>query len=190
MKRMFSPWRSTYIASFRTPKKGRDRKESIFTQALRADDDDTQLIVWRSRFCFVILNRYPYNSGHLMVVPNRQTPDFLDLRAEELADIMATIQRAVRALRDAIAPEGFNLGVNLGRAGGAGVDSHVHFHIVPRWNGDTNFMPVVGEVKVISEDMKATLRKLRSAFVEQDGSARSPRRGRAGRTRKTRRKSR
>ncbi len=168
MRRMFSPWRSQYIASFRSPKK--KRKQSIFTLALKADDDDEHLIVWRSRLCFVILNRYPYNSGHLMVVPNRQTSDLLDLSAEELADIMATVQRAVRALREAVAPEGFNLGVNLGRAGGAGVDSHVHFHIVPRWNGDTNFMPVIGEVKVISEDMKATLRKLRQAFRRQERS--------------------
>ncbi len=170
MRRMFSPWRSQYIASFRTPQKRRAGKESIFTLALKAGDDDAQLIVWRSRLCFVILNRYPYNSGHLMVVPNRQTPDILDLNAEELADLMATVQRAVRVLRDAIAPEGFNLGVNLGRAGGAGVASHVHFHIVPRWNGDTNFMPVVGEVKVISEDMKATLRKLRKAFLREGRS--------------------
>lgn len=189
MRRMFSPWRSQYIASFRTPKKGRARKHSIFTQALNAGDDDEQLIVWRSRLCFVILNRYPYNSGHLMVVPNRQTPDLLDLSAEELADIMATVQRAIRALREALAPEGFNLGVNLGRTGGAGVDSHVHFHIVPRWNGDTNFMPVIGEVKVISEDMKATLRRLRKAFQGRRASTAPRRRGRTGRSRLGRHKS-
>ncbi len=189
MRRMFSPWRSQYIASFRTPKKGRARKQSIFTLALNAEDDDEQLIVWRSRLCFVILNRYPYNSGHLLVVPNRQTPDLLDLTEEELTDIMATVQRAIRALREALAPEGFNLGVNLGRTGGAGVDSHVHFHIVPRWNGDTNFLPVIGEVKVISEDMKATARKLRKAFTSQGPPASPRRRGKTGRHRTGRHKS-
>jgi ATP adenylyltransferase len=121
------------------------------------------------------MNRYPYNSGHLMVVPNRQTADFLDLTAEELADMMATLQKAVCVEREAMAPEGFNIGVNLGRVGGAGIDTHVHIHLVPRWNGDTNFMPVIGEVKVISEDMIATLHKLRKAFRKQEKAPARPR---------------
>jgi ATP adenylyltransferase len=168
---MFSPWRSQYIASFRSPKKGGRGGDSIFRAALMAGNDEKRLIVWRSRLCFVIMNRYPYNSGHLMIVPNRQTADFLDLTPEELADMMATLQRAIRAEMEAMGPEGFNVGLNLGRVGGAGIESHVHVHLVPRWNGDTNFMPVIGDVKVISEDLKATLKKLKKAFQHQEESS-------------------
>jgi len=169
MDRMWSPWRSRYIATFHEPKEKKKGDASIFTAALNAGDDDEHLIVWRSRLCFVIMNRYPYNSGHVMIVPNRQTDDFLSLSVEEQADVMRTLQMAVRALTMAVHPEGFNIGANLGKVGGAGVDDHVHFHVVPRWNGDTNFMPVVADTKVISEDMKATLTKLRKAFQDMDG---------------------
>ena len=172
MDRMWSPWRSQYIATFHEPKVKKTGDASIFTAALNAGDDDEHLIVWRSKLCFVIMNRYPYNSGHVMIVPNRQTDDFLSLTVEEQADIMRTLQTAVRALTAAVHPEGFNIGANLGKVGGAGVDDHVHFHVVPRWNGDTNFMPVVADTKVISEDMKATLAKLRKAFQELNGEQR------------------
>jgi ATP adenylyltransferase len=164
MDRMWSPWRSQYIASFHEPKKRDAHGDSIFTEALNAGDDDAALIVWRSALCFVIMNRYPYNSGHLMVVPNRQTNDFLELSEAERADIMRTLQLCVQALTKTVHPEGFNIGANLGKVGGAGIDNHVHFHIVPRWNGDTNFMPVIADTKVISEDMKDTLAKLKKAF--------------------------
>ncbi len=169
MDRMWSPWRSQYIATFHDAEPRKPGDASIFTEALQAGDDNATLIVWRSRLCFVIMNRYPYNSGHVMIVPNRQTDDILSLTAEEQADIMLTIQMAVRALTTTVHPEGFNIGANLGRVGGAGVDTHVHFHVVPRWNGDTNFMPVIADTKVISEDMTATLAKLRKAFQEQVG---------------------
>jgi ATP adenylyltransferase len=185
MDRMWSPWRSAYIDSFRGPAKKRKRGESIFSAAFRAGDDAGQLIVWRSRLCFTIMNRYPYNSGHLMVVPNRQTADVLDLSAEELADITANLQTALRVLQEAMGPQGFNIGANLGRVAGAGVADHVHFHIVPRWNGDINFMPVIGETKVISEDMRRTYKKLQAAYtlltgdsprvIRKSGKKRSPR---------------
>ena len=163
MKRMWSPWRSKYIEGFKNPpvKKG---KKSLFSAAHRAGDDDKHMIVWRGDHCFVIMNLYPYNSGHLMIVPYRQTPRFEDLTADELAEIMSTAQRAVKALGKVMNPQGYNFGANVGRVSGAGVDDHIHFHIVPRWNGDTNFMPVLADVKVISEDMKATLKKLRKVF--------------------------
>ncbi|MGA9119789.1 MAG: HIT domain-containing protein [Bacteroidota bacterium] len=166
MDRMWSPWRSQYIATFHEPKKRGHEENSIFTEALNAGDDDAVLIVWRSTYCFVIMNRYPYNSGHVMVVPNRQTDDFLDLSEKERSDVMQTLQLGVQVLTETVHPEGFNIGANLGKVGGAGVDNHVHFHIVPRWNGDTNFMPVIADTKVISEDMKDTLQKLRNAFRE------------------------
>jgi len=162
MQRMWSPWRSQYIGTFRKPKK--KAKASLFTTAAKARDDDKHMIVWRSTHCFVIMNRYPYNSGHLMIVPYRQLADFQRLTADELADIMVTAQRAIRALDLVMGPHGYNFGANLGRASGAGIDEHVHFHIVPRWNGDTNFLPVLADTKVISEDIKRTLKKLQKVF--------------------------
>lgn len=165
---MWSPWRSAYIDTFKGKGSGgRKKKRSLFTDAWKSRDDDKNLIVWRGRYCFVIMNRYPYNSGHLMIVPYRQTGDFQDLTGEELGEVMSTVQRAIRALKVTMSPHGFNFGANLGRVSGAGVDGHVHFHLVPRWNGDTNFMPVLADTKVISEDMRKTLKKLQKAFREQ-----------------------
>lgn len=164
MQRMWSPWRSKYLESFKKPPARKRGKQSIFTAALKAKNDDTSFIVWRGERCFVIMNRYPYNSGHLMIVPYRQTSRFEDLSREEFAEIMATAQRAKKALDKVMKPQGYNFGANIGRASGAGVDNHIHFHLVPRWNGDTNFMSVVAGTKVISEDMRATLKKLRKVF--------------------------
>jgi ATP adenylyltransferase len=167
MERMWSPWRSKYIASFKKERKRKGQNESVFSRAFKSRRDDANMIVWRSKYCFVIMNRYPYNSGHVMVVPNRQTADIADLTAAESADIMATIQQTIQALQEALNPQGFNIGANLGRVGGAGVDTHIHFHIVPRWLGDTNFMPVVADVKVVSEEIVSVLHKLRRAFSAQ-----------------------
>lgn len=164
MQRMWSPWRSKYLESFKKPPKRSRKGESIFTAALKAKNDDKHFIVWRGVYCFVIMNLYPYNSGHLMIVPYRQTGRFEDLTSDEFVEIMATAQRAKLALDKVMKPQGYNFGANMGRAAGAGVDNHIHFHIVPRWNGDTNFMPVLGSTKVISEDMRMTLTKLRKAF--------------------------
>jgi len=163
MKRMWSPWRSKYIEGFKNPPR-RKSSLSLFTRALRSRNDEANLIVWRGQLCFVMMNLYPYNSGHLMIVPNRQTASFEDLSDEEMTEIMKAARRAMKALTAIMKPQGFNFGANLGRVSGAGIDDHVHFHIVPRWNGDTNFMPVLSDVKVISEDMKTTLVKLRRAF--------------------------
>jgi ATP adenylyltransferase len=163
MQRMWSPWRSRYIATFKEGPKKR-RKRSLFTAAWRSADDDGNLIVWRGKTCFVIMNRYPYNSGHLLIVPARQVTDLRDLTGAEMREIMTTVQRSIEALDRVMRPHGFNFGANLGRVSGAGIDDHVHFHVVPRWNGDTNFMPVLADTKVISEEMQDTLRKLRTAF--------------------------
>ncbi|HXX62582.1 MAG TPA: HIT domain-containing protein [Bacteroidota bacterium] len=160
MRRMWSPWRSEYIKTFKEPAK-RKSGVSLFTRARTSRDDEKNLVVWRGKHCFVIMNRYPYNSGHLMIVPNRQTSDIHDLKPEELLEIMQALQRAVSALDRLMHPQGYNFGANIGRASGAGIEEHVHFHIVPRWNGDTNFMPVLADTKVISEDMHVTWEKLR-----------------------------
>lgn len=162
MKRMWSPWRSKYIETFKKPP--RKSRKSLFTNILKSKDDDKNFVVWREEHCFVVMNLYPYNSGHLMIVPNRQTREFEDLTLVELAEIMQTTQRAMKALDKVMHPQGYNFGANIGRVSGAGVDDHIHFHLVPRWNGDTNFMPVLADTKTISEDMRDTLKKLRAAF--------------------------
>ncbi len=162
MQRLFSPWRSKYIETFSGA--GAKSDECVLCAALNANNDDEQKIVSRGKRCFVIMNRYPYNSGHLLVVPYRHTPALGDLADEELLEIMVDLKKLAQALEAVSHPDGFNIGCNLGRTAGAGIDSHVHFHIVPRWNGDTNFMPVLADTKVISEDMSSTLLKLRKAL--------------------------
>jgi ATP adenylyltransferase len=164
MKRMWSPWRSKYIETFKKPPRKKKGGQSLFTAALRAKDDDKHLIVWRGSHCFVIMNLYPYNSGHLMIVPYHQISKFADLSVVELTEIMQVAQRAMKALDKLMHPQGYNFGANIGRASGAGVDDHIHFHIVPRWSGDTNFMPVLADIKLISEDMKTLSKKLRKAL--------------------------
>ncbi|MFA6470192.1 MAG: HIT domain-containing protein [Bacteroidota bacterium] len=163
MKQLFSPWRSQYIAAFKDekPRKG----ESLFSRMLRENNDKKNLIIVRKRYCFVMMNLYPYNSGHVMIVPYTQTSSMSDLTAEENLEIMQTTAEMIHALTKLLKPHGFNFGANLGRAAGAGIDDHIHFHVVPRWNGDTNFMPTLGDVKVVSEDIKATYRKLREILI-------------------------
>jgi ATP adenylyltransferase len=160
MERLFSPWRSKYISTFKNekPRKG----ESLFSRILREKKDDKNFIIVRNNYCFVMMNLYPYNSGHLMIVPYQQTSEMSDLSSEELSEIMETTSQMIGILKKVLKPHGFNFGANLGRTAGAGVDDHIHFHIVPRWNGDTNFMPTLGDVKVVSEDMRATFKKIKN----------------------------
>jgi ATP adenylyltransferase len=127
-------------------------------------DEQSSLIVFRGRTCFVILNLYPYNNGHLMVIPNRHVATLAGATAEELGELIELTRRAEIALGEAYAPHGLNMGINVGKPAGAGVLDHVHMHIVPRWNGDTNFMTVIGEVRVLPEDLGTTAKKLRPIF--------------------------
>ncbi len=124
----------------------------------------SNLIIDRGPLTFTVLNLYPYNNGHLMIVPYRHTSEFISLTDEENIEIMKKMRTAHNALLEILHPEGFNIGLNLGRGAGAGIHEHIHFHIVPRWNGDTNFMPVLGEVKVISQDLIETKKKLLKAY--------------------------
>ena len=162
MERLFSPWRSKYIETFSRPTTGKG--DCVFCKAFHEKHDDENFVVVRGTTSFVIMNLFPYNSGHLMVVPNRHFPDIADLTEEETAEIMAFIKRMMAVLRSVSHPDGFNIGANVGRTAGAGIDQHVHIHIVPRWNGDTNFMPILADTKIISEDMKDQLQKLRKAL--------------------------
>ena len=118
----------------------------------------------REGHAFALLNAYPYNPGHLMVAPYRHVGDFEDLAGAEMADVDRLLQRAVRAMREEMRPDGYNVGMNLGRVAGAGFPGHVHWHVVPRWNGDTNFMPVVGHTRVLPESLDDTYRKLKPRF--------------------------
>lgn len=162
MQKMWSPWRSEYIESFKSKD---ENEECVFCGAGEKNiDDDSNLIVHKAEHCYVMLNLYPYNSGHLMVIPYRHLSDFTLLEESELIEIMNLLQLSEKALTDAMKPQGFNIGANLGKVAGAGIDQHLHFHLVPRWNGDTNYMPVIGEVKVISQDLMVTKSRLIEAF--------------------------
>ena len=162
MQKLWSPWRSQYIESF----KDKSAKGGCFLceAATKNPDDSDNLLIVKNPFTFTILNLYPYNNGHLMIVPFKHTGDLTSLSKEENAEIMDQLNLSVQALEDVLKPEGFNLGVNIGKSSGAGVEDHIHFHVVPRWNGDTNFMPVLGEVKVISQDLITTKKYLQNAF--------------------------
>lgn len=127
--------------------------------------DATSLIVYRARQVFAILNLYPYNSGHLLVAPYRHTGDLPALEATVAADLMAATQRAVQVLQRVYRPDAFNVGMNLGRPAGAGVPDHLHVHVVPRWSGDTNFMPVLGDTKVLPESLEQTYLRVREGFL-------------------------
>jgi ATP adenylyltransferase len=159
MKRLWSPWRMTYLTEERP-------QGCIFCLKAAERSDAENLIVWRGERAFIMLNRYPYNAGHLMVIPYVHVASVEDLPAETLTELMLLVNRSLAALRRAMAPEAFNIGANLGRAAGAGIADHVHMHVVPRWEGDTNFMPVFADVRVIPEFLADTYRKVRAAMEE------------------------
>ena len=134
----------------------------------QAPFDQAELIVFRGKTCYVILNLYPYNNGHLMVVPNRHIASLASATSDELCELIELTRRAELALGEAFSPHGMNMGINLGKPAGAGVLDHVHMHVVPRWNGDTNFMTIVGETRVLPEELPETARKLRPIFEKLD----------------------
>lgn len=158
MKRLFSPWRSKYIQTFKHPNKS---GKCLFCRIAREKKDAENLVVVRGKLCYVVLNLYPYNSGHVMIIPYKHTPDLDGLSEKESAEAMKLTGIMKKALTKLSKPHGFNFGANLGRVAGAGIEDHVHFHLVPRWNGDTNFMPVLAETKVVSEELWKTWRELR-----------------------------
>jgi ATP adenylyltransferase len=156
-ERLWAPWRIEYI-------RGEKPDECIFCTKPKLDDVEA-LIVRRAEHCFVMLNGYPYTSGHVMIAPYLHTADLDGLDGDTSDELMALVQESLRAIRNAYHPDGFNVGANLGTVAGAGVADHVHMHVVPRWEGDTNFMPVVGEVRVLPESLQETQRTLKGAFA-------------------------
>lgn len=160
MENLWAPWRMRYIESVE------EEKGCIFCDKPKEDKDRENLILFRSDFSFIIMNKFPYNNGHLLIVPYRHEADFINLSDDELTDINRLIKMSYAALGEALRPHGINIGVNLGRVAGAGIENHIHYHIVPRWDGDTNFMPVIGQTKVISQGLEETYEKLFSLLNE------------------------
>lgn len=158
MERLWTPWRMEYI-------KGAERQAGcIFCDLPGQDDDEATLILARGRLAFVIMNKFPYNSGHLMIAPFRHVAGYEEMTPEEHAEVSEWTARCVRVLEATMGPHGFNIGVNQGTAAGAGILDHVHCHVVPRWGGDTNFMTTVGEVKVLPEALEVTYARLAPRF--------------------------
>jgi ATP adenylyltransferase len=160
LDRLWSPWRSEYITSGNLESGG-----CVFCEIqIRPDQDEANLIVYRAVHCFIVLNRYPYTSGHLLIVPNEHVGE-LDSAAKQITDEMMDLtKRSQTALLEVYQPDGFNVGMNLGKAAGAGIADHIHIHILPRWAGDTNFMTTVGETRVLPEDLTTTYQKLHEKF--------------------------
>jgi ATP adenylyltransferase len=158
MNYLWSPWRMEYILS---PKSG---DGCIFCEGLKQTDGPENLIVYRGTYAFVMLNRFPYTSGHLMIVPNEHQPSLELLNANSRADIMDLSATAIQVLNRIYSPQGYNLGMNIGNAAGAGISEHVHLHVVPRWVGDTNFMSSVSQTRVLPELLEETYRRVREAW--------------------------
>jgi len=156
MDSLHAPWRIEYILA---PKPKLDA--SIFTTIAQSSDDEGNYVIARDRTCFAVLNRYPYNGGHLMVVPYKEVADLNGLTDEEVSDLWKLARRCLNALTATMRPDGFNVGINLGKVAGAGIAEHLHIHIVPRWGGDTNFMPVLAQTGVVPDALKDIAAKLR-----------------------------
>ena len=157
LDRLYTPWRLAYVTG------AAKSADCVFCAAVSNADADP-LIVFRGVTCFVILNLFPYNNGHLMVVPHRHIASLADATPDELCEMMELTRRSEIALREEFAPQGLNLGLNLGKAAGAGILEHIHLHVVPRWNGDTNFMTIVGETRVLPQELPVTADRLRPIF--------------------------
>jgi len=158
MDYLWTPWRFQYVTTSGAS------TSCVFCRAGGESDDRANLVVYRAAHNFVILNRFPYTSGHIMVVPYAHVASLSELSPEALAEMMELAQTSERHLRDVYRPDGLNMGINIGKAAGAGIAGHLHMHILPRWTGDTNFMTVTGETRVLPEDLPATWEKLRAAF--------------------------
>jgi len=177
LQRLWAGWRMPYVSGAAAsgdqreteqPEAGADRgrEDCVFCTILASDEpDDATYVVWRGRHSFALLNAYPYASGHLMVMPTRHVADLEDIAGDEAGELWGTLSEAVRALKASYHPDGVNVGANLGRAAGAGIPGHFHFHVVPRWVGDTNFMTAAAETRVLPESLPDTWRRLRAVWA-------------------------
>jgi ATP adenylyltransferase len=159
-ERLWAPWRMKYIEGMSVS----GNRECIFCEKPLENDDEKNFILYRGITCYLILNLFPYNNGHILVVPFCHTSDMEDLDPETRLEMMDLSALAVKTIKSIMRPDGFNVGMNIGRSAGAGIADHLHLHVVPRWNGDTNFMPVIGSTKVISEGLEDNYRRLSKAM--------------------------
>ena len=155
MEHLWAPWRNIYV------KHPQEAKGDVFTQIAQSSDDEAHYVLARGKSCFAVLNLYPYNTGHLMVIPYRATGVLEDLGDDELLELMTMLKRMKAAVTTAYNPQGFNVGINIGAAGGAGIDSHLHVHLVPRWRGDSNFMTTTAETRVHPVDLATVYQTIR-----------------------------
>lgn len=158
MERIWAPWRSHDLLA-----EGYRKWDCLFCGLLASEDDERNLVLERGELCFAVMNLFPYNNGHVMIAPNRHVAAFEELTESELAATTAMIQRWVRLLKGLYSPDGFNVGMNVGTAAGAGVAGHLHWHVVPRWSGDSNFMVTIGRTEVVSVSLASSYRRLREA---------------------------
>lgn len=154
MDKLWAPWREKYIAQ------SNKAKECLFCKVSKEKSDRKNLIVMRSKYAFCLLNKFPYNNGHLMLSPYRHLKDFSGLHNDETLDLFSTLNKMQSLLKEVLSPDGFNIGMNIGKVSGAGIPNHMHIHIVPRWKEDTNFMPVLFETKIISQSLEVLYDKL------------------------------
>lgn len=164
MEILWAPWRSKYVSD---ASKKKTEDVCIFCKAANENKDNMNYVVYRGKHNFVMLNIFPYNPGHVMISPYRHVGTVEALTREEAEELFELVKITLRVMRKIYQPDGFNIGINIGRAAGAGVEAHVHVHVVPRWNGDANFMPVLGNTKVLPEDLDTTYQKLKKGFEDE-----------------------
>jgi ATP adenylyltransferase len=168
MKKIYAPWRHSYVADDVKGNEGRSlcsKDECVFCTQFAQQDDEKNLILQRYAHTVVVLNHYPYNAGHVMVLPREHKPDLSDLHTDERNELMEITTLCIEKIKPTLKPHGFNVGINLGASAGAGLPSHLHVHVVPRWNGDTNFMPILSDTKVISSNIHQVYQELRKLFT-------------------------
>ena len=160
MDQIWAPWRLKYITKIAKKKSG----GCVFCRILKEKKDKQNLVLCRTKYCYAVMNLYPYNNGHILILPNRHVNDLSKLKKDEREDLMDLLQTIKSILNKTIRPQGYNIGINLGKVAGAGFPGHLHIHIVPRWKGDVNFMPVTAQTKVISQSLKLLHQKLFDAY--------------------------
>lgn len=168
MKRLYAPWRHDYVTGM-VDKGGNTKlgaKSCVFCTQLAADDDDKYFIIKRFKQCFVMMNYYPYNVGHVMILPNEHKGELHELSASVRAEMMEALNASIGVIDKVVKAKGFNIGINLGVAGGGGIPSHLHIHVLPRWQGDTNFLETIGETKLVSADFVKTFKDLKKGFAK------------------------
>jgi ATP adenylyltransferase len=164
MKKLWAPWRLSYILGIKDKNRSKKPSDCVFCKVQRGNSRSGNLILRKSKHVFVIMNKYPYANGHLMVIPNRHISDLTELTSIEHVEVTQLLRLSLKILKKHLKAQGFNIGMNLGEAAGAGIKDHLHYHIVPRWKGDHNFMPVISDFRVMPEYLKDTYLKLKKHF--------------------------